>query len=217
MKIAPSILAADLSDLGTALASCHAGSADLVHLDVMDGHFVPNLTFGPPLIADLARRSRIGFDIHLMVSNPEALLDDYLDSEPAWVSFHHEATSAPAALTKRIRERGAGAGAAIKPGTPETELLPYLDCLDFVVVMSVEPGFAGQAFQPAALAKTRRLRALIDERGFATQVELDGGVKPCNLGQVAAAGVDVAVVGSGVFAADDPARALKALKKQAER
>lgn len=215
MKIAPSILAADLADLASAVQLCEDGGAQLIHVDVMDGHFVPNLTFGPPVIADLAGRTRIGFDVHLMVSNPEALLDRYLDSEPAWVSIHHEATPAPGRLAARIRERGAGAGVAINPATPLDELLPYLDELDFVVLMSVEPGFAGQAFHPNTLEKARRLRALVEERGLPVSIEMDGGIKPGNLDQVVAAGVDVAVVGSGVFAADRPVETLAALRRQA--
>lgn len=215
MKIAPSILAADLADLASAVKHCEDGGAELIHVDVMDGHFVPNLTFGPPVIADLAKRSRVGFDIHLMVSNPEALLDDYLDSEPVWLSFHHEATTAPARLARRIRGRGVGAGVAINPGTGLNEVLPCLEHLDFVVLMSVEPGFAGQAFQPHVLDKARELRDAMEDRGLTARVEMDGGIKPENLDQVAAAGVDVAVVGSGVFAAPRPTEALAALRRQA--
>ena len=215
MKIAPSILAADLADLASAVKHCEDGGAELIHVDVMDGHFVPNLTFGPPVIADLAKRSRVGFDIHLMVSNPEVLLDRYLDTEPTWMSFHHEATSAPARLAERIRGRGVGAGVAINPGTGLDELLPYLEHLDYVVLMSVQPGFAGQAFQPHVLDKARELRAGIEAHGLSTSIEMDGGIKPGNLDEVAAAGVDVAVVGSGVFAAKRPVEALAALRRQA--
>ena len=215
MKIAPSILAADLADLASAVKYCEDGGAQLIHVDVMDGHFVPNLTFGPPVIADLAKRSRVGFDIHLMVSNPEALMDRYLDSEPVWVSFHHEATSEPARLAAHIRGRGVGAGVAINPGTAPDELLPYVEHLDYVVLMSVQPGFAGQAFQPDVLDKARQLGATIKARGLSTSIEMDGGIKPGNLDEVAAAGVDVAVVGSGVFAAERPVEALLALRRQA--
>ena len=215
MKIAPSILAADLADLASAVKHCEDGGAQLIHVDVMDGHFVPNLTFGPPVIADMAKRSRVGFDIHLMVANPGALLDRYLDSEPVWVSFHHETTPEPARLAAHIRGRGVGAGVAINPGTALDELLPYLEHLDYVVVMSVQPGFAGQAFQPDALDKARQLRATINARGLSTSIEMDGGIKPANLDEVAAAGVDVAVVGSGVFAAERPVEALAALRRQA--
>lgn len=215
MKIAPSILAADLADLASAVRLCEDGGAQLIHVDVMDGHFVPNLTFGPPVITDLARRTSVGFDIHLMVSNPEALLDRYLDSGPAWVSIHHEVTEEPGRLAARIRERGSGAGVAINPATPLDELLPYLDQLDFVLLMSVVPGFAGQTFHPEVLDKARRLRAVVDERGLPVSIEMDGGIKPGNLDEVAAAGVDVAVVGSGVFAADRPVETLVALRGQA--
>ncbi len=215
MKIAPSILAADLADLAAAVRLCEHGGAELIHVDVMDGHFVPNLTFGPPVIVDLARRTRIGFDIHLMVANPEALLDRYLDSGPEWVSVHHEAVAHPERLAERIRERGAGPGVAINPATPLDEVLPYLQSLDFVVLMSVVPGFAGQAFQPEVLDKARRLRSVVAERGLQVKIEMDGGIKPGNLDEVAAAGVDTAVVGSGVFAAESPADALAALRRQA--
>ena len=214
MKIAPSILAADLADLASAVKTCEDGGAQLIHVDVMDGHFVPNLTFGPPVIADLAKRSRVGFDIHLMVANPETLMDRYLDSEPVWVSFHHEAATEPAHLASHIRGRGVGAGVAINPGTALDELLPYLEHLDYVVLMSVQPGFAGQAFQPDVLEKARELRAAIRARGLSTSIEMDGGIKSGNLDQVAAAGVDVAVVGSGVFAAERPVEALAALRRQ---
>ncbi len=215
MKIAPSILAADLADLATAVKHCEDGGAQLIHVDVMDGHFVPNLTFGPPVIADLAKRSRVGFDIHLMVSNPDILLDSYLDTDPTWVSFHHEATPEPVRLAETIRDSGAGAGVAVNPGTALDEVLPYLEHLDFVVLMSVQPGFAGQAFQPHVLDKARRLHAEIAARGLSTAIEMDGGIKPGNLDEVAAAGADVAVVGSGVFAAESPVGALAALRRQA--
>ncbi len=215
MKIAPSILAADLADLASAVRTCEEGGARLIHVDVMDGHFVPNLTFGPPVIADLAKRTRVGFDVHLMVSNPEALLDRYLDCEPAWVSVHLEAAAEPARLAARIRERGAGAGVAIKPSTPLDDILPCLKQLDFVLLMSVEPGFAGQAFHPEVLEKARRLSGLIDERGLPVKIEMDGGISLANLDDAAAAGVDVAVVGSGVFAADRPVDTLTELRRQA--
>ena len=215
MKIAPSILAADLSDLKAGLAVCREGAADLVHVDVMDGHFVPNLTFGPPVVEAVARSTDIPLDIHLMVSDPDSLLDRYLELRPQWISFHWEAGGHVDRTVGRIRDGGVGAGVALNPATPVELLIDILPSLDFVLLMSVNPGFAGQAFIPYVLEKARRMRKLISERGLSTQVELDGGVKTANVDEVCAAGIDVAVVGSGIFAQPDPVATLESLRSRA--
>ena len=215
-RIAPSILAADLADLGAALALLEAGGADLVHVDVMDGHFVPNLTIGPPVVAALAKRTRLPLDVHLMVANPERLLDDYLAAGAGWISVHWEAATHLDRLLGRVREGGAAAGVALNPATPVEVLHDVLPRLDFVLLMSVNPGFSGQSFLPYVLDKARRLRRLAQERGLAVTIEMDGGIGPDNLASAIAAGADVCVAGSAVFGRPDPLAALRDLRRRAD-
>ncbi|MBV8199652.1 MAG: ribulose-phosphate 3-epimerase [Acidobacteria bacterium] len=215
MKLAPSILAADLADLGAALAACEAGGAELVHVDVMDGHFVPNLTFGIPVLAALRRRTRLPLDVHLMVSNPDRLLADYLHAGAARVAVHWEAAPHLDRLLQQIHEAGAKAGVAVNPATPVEVLVDVLPRLDYVLLMSVNPGFSGQAFLPRSLDKARRLRRLIRDGGHGgsqpVEIAMDGGIDRDNMDEVIAAGVEVCVVGTAVFSAADPARAMSQL------
>jgi len=215
MRLAPSILAADLADLAGALAVCESGRADLVHVDVMDGHFVPNLSFGIPVLQALHRRTRLPLDLHLMVSNPDRLIDEYLAAGAARVAVHQEAVVHLDRLLAHIRQKGAKAGVALNPATPVEVLVDVLPSLDFVLLMSVNPGFAGQAFLPRALDKARRLRELIDQSGAAVEIEMDGGIDRDNIARVVTAGVDTCVVGSGIFAAPDPVARMSELRDRA--
>jgi ribulose-phosphate 3-epimerase len=212
MRLAPSILAADLADLAGAVALCEAGGADLVHFDVMDGHFVPNLTIGVPVLAALHRRTRLPLDVHLMVSNPDRLLDDYLKAGAARIAVHWEASPHLDRLLAQIREGGAKAGVAVNPATPVEVLVDALPRLDYVLLMSVNPGFSGQKFLPRALDKARRLREMIRESGCGVEIEMDGGIDRVTIGQAVEAGVEVCVVGSAIFAATDPLAMMSELR-----
>jgi ribulose-phosphate 3-epimerase len=215
MRLAPSILAADLADLKGALDICERGGADLVHFDVMDGHFVPNLTIGIPVLKALAARTRLPLDVHLMVSNPDRLLDDYLAAKPARVAVHWEATAHLDRLLDRIRRAGAQAGVAVNPATPVELLVDALPALDYVLVMSVNPGFSGQKFLPQALAKVRRLKRMIAISSSQVEIEMDGGLDRDTIGRAVAAGVDVCVAGAAIFAAGDPVAMMSELRERA--
>ena len=217
MRLAPSLLAADLADLAGALALCEKWGADLVHFDVMDGHFVPNLSFGIPVLKAVRARTRLPIDVHLMVSNPDRLLDDYLAAGASRLIVHWEAAPHLDRLLERIREGGAEAGVAVNPATPVELLTDALPRLDFVLVMSVNPGFGGQAFLPHALDKTRRLRRMIEISGLPIEIEMDGGIDRDNIARVVAAGVDVCVAGSAIFGAGDPQAILAEMSELRER
>ena len=182
--LAPSILAADLADLRGAVEACVEGGADLVHFDVMDGHFVPNLTFGVPVLEALSRDFDLPMDVHLMVSNPADLLDEYIAAGADWVTVHWEATTHLDRLMGQLREKGVKAGVALNPATPIEVLDDILAQLDYVLLMSVNPGFAGQSFIPYVLDKARRLRRKIDEKGLDLLIEMDGGVGAGNIAEV---------------------------------
>lgn len=217
MKLAPSILSADLANLEHAASLCEEGGAELVHFDVMDGDFVPNLTFGVPVLAALAKKTRLPIDVHLMVSKPERLLDAWIDAGAAWLSVHWEASTHLDRMLAVMRSRGVKAGVALNPTTPVEVLTDTLPLVDFVVLMSVNPGFSGQAFLPYVVDKARRLRDMIDQRGLDVSIELDGGVGIDNIRQVVEAGVDVCVTGSAAFGQSDPVAAMRALIQRAHQ
>jgi ribulose-phosphate 3-epimerase len=216
MLLAPSILAADLADMKTAAEQCRQGGADFIHVDVMDGHFVPNLTIGVPVVQALAACSEVPLEVHLMVSNPERLLEEYLDAGARWLSVHWEAATHLDRLVGLIQKGGAAAGVALNPATPVEVLQDILPRLDFVLLMSVNPGFAGQAFLPYTLDKARRLRSAIERRQLDVTIAMDGGIGIDNIRQVVASGVEMCVAGSAVFASEDPVATMQELKRRAE-
>jgi ribulose-phosphate 3-epimerase len=208
VKIAPSLLAADFARLADALKAAEEAGADLIHVDVMDGHFVPNLTIGPPVVAALRKATRLPLDVHLMIENPEATLDRYLGAGADWISVHVEATRHLHRCLEAIRRGGAKAGAAINPGTPTGALGAETLGLDYAVVMSVNPGAGGQAFIPSSVAKVGRLAREAAAEGRRFAIEVDGGVDAGNAGALCAAGAEILVAGTAVYGEADPKAAI---------
>jgi ribulose-phosphate 3-epimerase len=215
VRIAPSLLSADFARLAEALAMAEEGGADMVHVDVMDGHFVPNLTIGPPVVAALRRATRLPLDVHLMIERPEASLTQYLEAGANWISVHVEATRHLQRCLDRIREGGARAGAVINPATPAEALDASWPDLDYAVVMSVNPGWGGQAFIPSSLEKIRRVQLRAREAGVRVPIEVDGGVAAGNAAAVVGAGAEILVAGSAIYGDADPRAAIARLKAAA--
>jgi ribulose-phosphate 3-epimerase len=202
-KLAPSILASDFSRLGDMLGQIEKAGAHYAHIDVMDGCFVPNITLGPPVIKSLRPVSKLVFDVHLMIERPERYIKDFAEAGADIICFHVEAAENPGDTIKKIKELGVKAAAAIKPNTPADSVLPFIEQLDMVLIMSVEPGYGGQALMTHTLDKARSLREYIETHGLSCDIEMDGGIKLSNLGAVLAAGVNVIVAGTDVFKAED--------------
>jgi len=215
VSIAPSLLSADFARLADALAIAEEGGTDLVHVDVMDGHFVPNLTIGPPVVRALRKATRLPLDVHLMIERPEATLSAYLDAGAHWVSVHVESTDHLQRCLDLVRRAGAKAGAAINPGTPTSALSAAWPDLDYAVVMSVNPGWGGQPFLEPSVGKVRALQTEARAAGHRTPIEVDGGVEPGNAGALVAAGAEILVAGTAIYGADDPVRAIGRLRDAA--
>jgi ribulose-phosphate 3-epimerase len=213
IQITPSITTADFAALGAEIA--RIPSADWVHLDVMDNHFVPNLTFGPSMIAAIGRGTDLPMDAHLMITDVDRLAPAYVEAGAASVTFHVEAAAAPVRLAREIRALGARASMALRPATPIEPYEDLLPELDMILVMTVEPGFGGQKFLDVCLPKIRRARELMDKHGVETWLQVDGGVSLETIERCAEAGADVFVAGSAVFDADDPDAMVRALRDRA--
>ena len=213
VRIAPSVLAADLGRLGEQVSQAAAGGAEWIHVDVMDGHFVPNLSFGAPIIRALRKMTDLPLDVHLMVTNPEQYIAEYADAGATGFTFQVEATHHVQRHLAAVREKGMRAGLSFNPATPPDVLREVAADLDLVLVMSVNPGFGGQAYLPAATAKIRRIRNIIDDANINATLEVDGGITLATIGTAHAAGADTFVAGTAVFGQSDIAEAVRALKR----
>ncbi len=214
-EILPSILSADFARLGEQVASLEQAGCRMLHVDVMDGHFVPNLTIGPPVVASLRKATRLTLDVHLMITDPDRYVPLFIEAGADQVSVHQETCPHLDRSLKMIQSLGVKAGVVINPATPLETLDEVLEIVDFVLIMSVNPGFGGQKFIPYTLDKVRRLAAKKRERGLTFPIEIDGGVTLANVSEVIKAGVEWAVAGSAVFGAGNPAKAFVEMQQQA--
>jgi ribulose-phosphate 3-epimerase len=215
VRIAPSILSADFARLGEAVAAAERGGADLIHVDVMDGHFVPNITIGVPVVKSLKRIAKVPLDVHLMIENADRYIEAFVEAGAAMISVHVEALRHVHRTIQAIKALGAQAGVVLNPGTSVEALVEIAGDVDYVLVMSVNPGFGGQTFIPRSESKLREVRALLDAAGSQAPIEIDGGVDLKNVAQVVAAGARIIVAGSAIFNTPDPERATRELKAAA--
>lgn len=212
MKLAPSILSADFAKLLDDVKKIEAGGADYIHVDVMDGHFVPNISFGAPVMKCLNGKTSVPYDVHLMIENPDDYIEDFVTAQTEYITVHQEACRHLHRTIQNIKSKGVKAGVSINPATPVETLSCILEDVDLVLIMSVNPGFGGQKFIPSAVSKVKELAALKKERNLNFVIEIDGGVTLDNAKMLEEAGVELAVAGSAVFKAEDAAETVKRFK-----
>lgn len=210
--IAPSILSADFSRLGEEIKAVEKAGADIIHVDVMDGHFVPNITIGPSVVASVRKITDLPLDVHLMISDADSYVESFAKAGADWITVHIEACPHLHRTIGRIKELGKKAGAVLNPATPLISLDEILGDIDLVMLMSVNPGFGGQSFIRSSLKKIEKLRKMIEERGLEVGIEIDGGVSPATIGDIAAAGANIFVAGSAVFGQQDYAKVIQEMK-----
>jgi ribulose-phosphate 3-epimerase len=215
VRIAPSILSADFAALGEQIAAAERGGADLIHVDVMDGHFVPNLTIGPPVVKSISRVAKVPLDVHLMIEEPDRYLEAFVRAGAAMISVHVEVLPHLHRTIQAIKQLGAKAGVALNPSTPIVALEEIAGDVDHVLVMSVNPGFGGQTFIPRSESKIAAVRALLDRQGNAAPIEVDGGIDRTNAARIVEAGATILVAGNSIFGTGDPERAMRELRAAA--
>jgi ribulose-phosphate 3-epimerase len=216
IRIAPSILSADFAALGDAIRAAERGGADLIHVDVMDGHFVPNITIGPPVVRALKRIATVPLDVHLMILDPDRYIGAFAEAGASMISVHVEVLPHLHRTITLIRSLGIKAGVVLNPSTPPGAISEIAADVDYVLVMSVNPGFGGQTFIPRSESKVRAVRTLLDQAGSRAPVEVDGGVDSTNAARLVSAGASILVAGNAIFGAGDPAAATRALREAAE-
>jgi len=213
-KIAPSILSADFSRLNEEVRAIEMAGADLIHVDVMDGHFVPNITIGPLVVTGLKKLTALPLDVHLMIEEPERYIEAFAEEGSTWITIHAEVCPHLSRIIKKIRKLNVRPGVVLNPATSLKVLDPILEEVDLILLMSVNPGFGGQSFIPSTLKKIERLRKIIDQNNYSLEIEVDGGIKVENIGEVSRAGGDIFVLGTGIFKTEDYGRTIRKLRQE---
>ncbi len=213
-KIAPSILSADFGRLGEEVRAVEEAGADLIHVDVMDGHFVPNITIGPLVVAGLKKLTSMPLDVHLMIEKPERYVEAFAQAGSSWITVHAEVCPRLSYMIKKLRRLKVRPGVVLNPSTPLKTLYPVLGEIDLVLLMSVNPGFGGQSFIPSTLKKIGRLRKIVDQNHYLLEIEVDGGIKVENIGEVSKAGGDIFVLGTGIFKTREYRETIRKLRKE---